>query len=361
MNHLSSSINKSLRPLLLLLVVIQPMLAHSQYHYGDVNHDGLINVTDVNNLISMIMTDDGSSPDSSFFYDDSRHVLMVGNSFTNNGVEYIDNICEHLALSTNHSIQRICMSNATLKRYAEIIASDGYLPGGSVLGTIYGNGINISKDMTLREIISQDWDIITFQQSSNVSDDYSTYTPYLTTLIECVLANCPNKHVKIMFNMTWGTNRPGSSIAPYNGYTDTLGGVSTYVPGIIDAVRSMMEDHGHIISMIPSGTAVQNLRGTSLNSHEEGYLGFTYDNQHMANGAGRYVAACILFQSLFSDLISGSLYDDNTKVEHPSDQGGSSYGKCPVTDENRKIIQRCAMYAYINPWSAMTIPETDDE
>ena len=292
----------------------------------------------------------------------SRHILWIGNSFTSNGREYLmggSGVCTNLGLSTRHSLQTIITNSATLQHYAGKINS---AVGGAVStknGEVWGSGsgFDIKSTMTLTQIFSFAWDVIVFQQGSNVSDDYSSYKPYLAKLINCVLENCPNKDVKIMFNMTWGTDNTnsGGSVAPFIGYTDTSGGSSTYVPGILDAVKSMMEDFGHIITVIPSGTAIENLRGTSLNAGDEDYLGFTPDNQHLAEGAGRYVAALIIFQCLFGDLVEKTLYDDTKTVANPGNYNGSAYGKLAVTSENRKTLQECAMYAYINPWRVTDI------
>lgn len=247
-----------------------------------------------------------------------RHILMVGNSFTMHACEYLQTICNNLGVD-NITLQYIYTSGASLKTYAENLNTTRSLTTAVNGGNPFGGG-------TLPNIFKGNWDIIVFQQASSDSPDYDTYIPYLRQLIDCALENCPNKDLQIMFNMTWA-------------YSDDDG---TMWQGILAANRKLRDDYGHIVrATIASGAAVANIRrslGVSL----------SYDNHHLSQGVGRYVAGCILYTSLIMPYSGVSIYDDTTVIDV---SGDSTAGAVSVTNDNRLICQQAVMSAYIDPWS----------
>ena len=105
--------------------------------------------------------------------------------------------------------------------------------------------------------------------------------------------------------------------------------------------------------IIPTGTAIQNARGTTLNTPH----GLLRDEKHLAFGAGRYVAACTWFEAIISPVFGVSVV--GTPAIHAiteSEQSRSIYETAPVTLENRILCQQCAAAAVANP-SQITIVE----
>ena len=64
---------------------------------------------------------------------------------------------------------------------------------------------------------------------------------------------------------------------------------------IVEATKQLKAEYG-IDFIIPYGTAVQNLRASSLNDAYE----FSDDGTHLGAGLGDYVAGCCYFQSLLA-------------------------------------------------------------
>ena len=67
------------------------------------------------------------------------------------------------------------------------------------------NGEETGFKVRLSEALSSDdWDVITVQQASQLSVDYATYLPYLQSLVTYVKTYCPN--AKIYVHQTWAYN-----------------------------------------------------------------------------------------------------------------------------------------------------------
>src|SRR5699024_7290093 len=92
--------------------------------------------------------------------------------------------------------------------YHEYVSKDG------VSNKVVNNGLSIQEMLDKHS----DWDIITFQQRSVVSDDYFSYQPYLNQLIEAV-TNYVTSNPEIGMLQTWAnsTSRRADQIEMYEG------------------------------------------------------------------------------------------------------------------------------------------------
>lgn len=250
------------------------------------------------------------------------NILYVGNSFTANACAYIPTICNAVG-AADVNLNYIEVAGASLQTYIS------YLSSGTLTPTI-SRGAKVAANGNLSSILAHDWDVIIFQQVSAQADDYSTYTPYLAQLVNAARKNCTNAGVKIAFGVVWGTY------------------MSTYAD-IISAAKQMIADYD-IDIVVPLGTSVENARGTEM---AEGANSFSSDAniQHLANGVGKYVAACALYTAVMAELTGKSVYEDTTTTITTS--GG--LGEVDVTAENRALCQACAVYAAIYRWAALDV------
>jgi hypothetical protein len=85
--------------------------------------------------------------------------------------------------------------------------------------------------------------------------------------------------------------------------------------------------------IIPSATAVQNIRNTALNNPP---LDFTRDGYHIDFGAGRYLLACTWFQTLVAPCFNTTVSGNSFRIEA---------GNIPVTGNNSELLQKAARYA----------------
>lgn len=106
--------------------------------------------------------------------------------------------------------------------------------------------------------------------------------------------------------------------------------------------------YGGIDFVIPYGTAVQNLRATSLNDGSD----FSTDGTHLADGLGDYVAACCYWQSMFAPRF-GSIVGNTFRK---TDLDENTKGVKNITDETASIAQKAAMWATYN-WYEVVNPE----
>lgn len=113
---------------------------------------------------------------------------------------------------------------------------------------------------------------------------------------------------------------------------------------ITNATKVMM-NQSEVDILVPVGTAIQNLRNTSLNNSP---LDITRDYRHLDYGIGRYTASCTLFQALIA-----SVY----KVELSDTPFLDAYGDVPVTEKNFRICQQAAINACNTPFTVT--PPTD--
>lgn len=260
-----------------------------------------------------------------------RHILFVGNSFAANACSMLGTLCTNLGVS-NINVQYIEYSGSTLAQWATEIKNNNT----RTLVTAV-NGGNLFSSGTMSAILSQPWDIIVFQQASASSDDYSTFTPYLSQLVNYVKSLCSNPDVKVAFQMTWQTYQ--------SNYSD-----------IITAAKSMADDYlGFGIDiLIPNGTSIQNIRGTSVNT-DANDLSEDTNIQHLAAGVAKYVAACCVYASLIERYTGISVYNDTTTTTN-----ASGTGVVNVSASNRQICQRAAVYACIRPFATTPASALND-
>ena len=107
---------------------------------------------------------------------------------------------------------------------------------------------------------------------------------------------------------------------------------------IANATQLMKKGSG-IDVIIPSGTALQNLRNTTLNDDP---YDLTRDGYHSDLGAGRYVEACTWFLTLIKPCLSAYNIEGNTF--RPTD------GKVLVNNNNVQLIWKAAQKAVQNPY-----------
>src|SRR5699024_3506848 len=138
-----------------------------------------------------------------------------------------------------------------------------------------------------------DWDIITFQQRSVLSPDYSSYQPYLNELISYAKSNVPNSF-EVGILQTWAdaTSRTPNQMEMYN--------------GLVYAYDQAMRDED-IGIIFPVGTAIQNARSNNVLNAVDDEL--TEDGYHLG-ALGKQIAGLTIFESLFSGRYKKDLFND---------------------------------------------------
>lgn len=285
------------------------------------------NFTKVRNAINALEQSGGGSSGGGETTNEPLKILCVGNSFTKNTMQYMANICSNLGV-TNVTIQRLYKDGASLQQYDEMELTSEISDYAVFRVDVVGSS-DKSSATTLGGLFAHPWDYVMFQQKSSISDDYSSYEPYLTNLINKVKANCTNPNVKFIWLMTWGT---GSAA-----YSDII------------AATKKISNRFDIV--VPAGTAIQNIRNSSVN--DSNAHNFSRDDQHLNMGVGDYVAGCTFYAAVLQPFTGKDVYNNNfsnTAGEHDSGTNGT-VGAVDVTDANRDICKECAVFAVLRPYN----------
>ena len=224
---------------------------------------------------------------------DTLKILAIGNSFSEDAVE--NNLWELLdAAGIPAIIGNLYIGGCSLERHYNNSLSDAQayryreITGGK---TVQQRNVSLSDALK-----KESWTHVSFQQASGFSGQYISYNPYLKELISYVKGRTSTE-TKLIFHQTWAYSKD-SSHPQFPSYGRDQKNMYRL---IADAVASALAEHPEITLLVPSGTAIQNARTSSLGDT------FTKDGYHLELTYGRYTAACTWFAA-----ITGKRASDNT-------------------------------------------------
>ncbi len=218
-------------------------------------------------------------------------VLVIGNSFSDDGVEYY---LHDLAKQTGKPlvIGNLFRGGAPLdfhlKNALEDIAIYDYRKT-----FIDGAKINTRKTSILMALKDENWDIICFQQASLLSGDLPSVQKDLPALFQYVKANYPISTVRYAYHQTWAYAK-NASTKNFEKYNRDQKYMFQQIVEVAKEVKNIIP----VDILIPSGTAIQNGRTSYIEDN------FTREGYHLDLKIGRFTAACAWYESLFGDLES---------------------------------------------------------
>ncbi|MCF0172991.1 MAG: DUF4886 domain-containing protein [Bacteroidales bacterium] len=248
-------------------------------------------------------------------YGDTLRILAIGNSFSDDGTEYLPNLLENLDIR-NVEVARLYVGGCSLEQHWKFYSESQspYVFYHSPAGV---NKWSAVKGYSLiRALEMGQWDIITLQQASGYSGKYDEYyQPYLNNLISLIQKYQPQ--AEIVWHMTWAYGS-GSNHQHFKYYDCSQ---KTMYNGIVDAVGKVVADTP-IERVILSGAALQDLRAGALNNPP---LDLTRDGFHLDYGVGRYMAALVWYETLVQPFSHKSMKKNTLRIDK---------GEIAVTDEN---------------------------
>lgn len=261
---------------------------------------------------------------------DTLKILGIGNSFTDDAMIYIPQLLERMGIK-NVVLGKLAYSGCSLQQHTEY-----YNNNSKVYTFETQSGANRNWNTTLNytfkdAISSTDWDIIILQQVSDQAGVYDTYQPYLNVLLNKIHSESLNKNVVFGWHMTWAyaTNSTHSGFKKFGNNQ-----VEMY-QNILQSVKFVQNNTGLKV-VIPSGTAIQNLRNSSINNAP---LDLTRDGYHIDLGVGRFTLACTWFQTLIAPCFG---LDISKLPFIPFSHG------IPVSLENYNICKKAVKDASVN-------------
>ena len=217
-------------------------------------------------------------------------ILFIGNSFSTDSAEYLFDICQSVGVNIIVGVSfdsgmgleqtwNKLQNNETVTAYQKWTS---------------GTGRTETRNALLSDIVAdENWDIVTFQQVSNFSDDATSFNPHITNLKDYVTTNVANPDLRFALNMTWAFAE-GSNRITNMGYSTQ----SELHEAIATTYKQVLKTMDFDI-LFPVGTAIQNARtDTDLKAVGND---LTRDESHLDKGIGRYIAALTLFEVLMSN------------------------------------------------------------
>jgi hypothetical protein len=259
-------------------------------------------------------------------------VLIIGNSFSDDPMAYFDGLIRASGIDRDSlCVYSASKAGASLQYWAKTCA------GGDTV-TITRRSGSLEMPVTqapLKELMAQDWDVVTVQQVSTLAKQPKKLSLGLPYLVNQIRKHCLNDDVVIAWHQIWS-------------YWSEEGQLETSISdweAISDVVK-LTYDYG-IDMIIPTGTALQNARCSTLNTEH----GLTRDGKHLGYGIGRYVAACTWFEALIAPVYGVSVVGNPyIHVVTETEESYSTYETASVTDDNRIQCQQCSAAAVDSPF-----------
>ena len=278
------------------------------------------------------------------FHKADLKVLDIGNSYTQDAQTYLPQIIKASGIDDDFSLYRAFRPSASFKTWVDCWndSDNEYYSidfcAGTSLGGISGSGSASDGALFRKALQSVKWDIILIHQVSTYSNDYSLWEGngaggYLQELIRIIRVTNPQATIGYLmthsYRGSYWSNSEGSSYLRWR--------------NIADATKQLKLEYG-IDFIIPYGTAVQNLRASSLN---DGYE-FSEDGTHMGAGLGDYVAGCCYFESLLAPRYGVSIWGNTFRLTNLDESKG---GRRNITDQTAIVAQKAAILATLDMWN----------
>lgn len=154
---------------------------------------------------------------------------------------------------------------------------------------LHANGMDTGFYVSLKEaLLADEWNIITFQQSSPLSGKYESYSPYLKELSAYAKKLAPAAKQYIHAIWGWSDDAVLQSTATDYKTSDEM----------FAAAKDIAAD-----GYIPAGSLMQKLY------KEIGNKAYR-DGHHASYGVGRYALALVWYMTVFGKSIDGLVYRD---------------------------------------------------
>ena len=224
---------------------------------------------------------------------DTVKVLAIGNSFSEDAIE------QHLsalvrAEGLNVIICNMYIGGCSIDRHVENLR--GNKPEYRYRKFDVDGKMTEAWGYTLEKVLAEeDWDYVSLQQVSQSSGMPESYA-LLPELVEFVKARIPEDAV-LMFHQTWAY-APKSNHGGFKNYDNDQ---TKMYNAIVSTVKQEAPKVG-IKLIVPSGTAIQNARTSSLGKD------LTRDGFHLSFVHGRYIASCTWLEAVLGVNPIGNSY-----------------------------------------------------
>ena len=253
--------------------------------------------------------------------EDTIKVLAFGNSFSNDGTMFIDDIAA--ADGKDIRVADCSIGGCSLERHYSNMFN-GTTDYSFNYRTIEGTK-GFSKVSMQQALTATDWDYITIQQVSGKSGQIDTFEPYLRELLAYFKEMCPD--AEILFHATWAY----SADSTHSDFPNYNSNQTTMYEAIEDTYLQASQNYG-FVRLIPTGEAIQRARATSMGDN------FNRDGYHL-NDKGRLVAALTWYETFTGICALDAKVDLANVIGTVGDTNGVAIG---VTEEESLLMRTAA-------------------
>ncbi|MBO5007868.1 MAG: DUF4886 domain-containing protein [Clostridia bacterium] len=201
-------------------------------------------------------------------------ILSIGNSYSQDSTRYLHQLAQSCGVELDTA--NLFIGGCPLSLHHRNMLSEEKAYRYEL------NGKYTYLNASIKEaLLAADWDVVTLQQQSFRSTDYSTFQPYLNNLAEYVRKHVPQ--AKIAMHQTWGY-RDGEACLQH--YQD---GSAMFADVEKSYDKAMQDINADII--LKSGKAFEMLK-------ENGISDFYRDSIHASLGLGRYTLGLVWLKTL---------------------------------------------------------------
>ncbi len=241
-----------------------------------------------------------------------KKILAISNSFGVDANRYFYNICR--TAGEQVKVVTLYIGGCSLYRhYRNMLSEDKAYD-------LHVDGIDTGFKVSLKEaLLSDEWDIVTYQQVSTLSGDYGSYLPYLPELVKYVKKLAPA--AKHYIHAIWA--RSDAWIA---GRQDCKYKTSAEMYAADHKAYKMAAKEISADGYIPATAAMEKLYAIL---GEGAYR----DGGHANYGSARYMLGLVWYMTIFGKTDVDAVNYNDFDV--------------PVTEEEKKIAEECAIEAVL--------------
>ena len=268
-------------------------------------------------------------------------ILDIGNSYTNDAT----NLLPIIVNASKADLSKLCIykcyrGGASFKTWVDVFndKDKATYTVQKVIGDLStnvqtGTGEKGNGKLFRDALINETWDLIIIHQLSNYAPYYSRWKEkssagYLDELISIIKKYQPNAKLGFyLIHSYWSEYENNTERSSFERWQL-----------IANSTKSFCDDY-NIDIVIPYGTAIQNLRASSLNNEYD----LTRDGTHCGYGLAQYTAACCYYEALIAPRCGISVLGNSARIDVSDKE--SKYPSINVTDDNAPIAQRAAYLA----------------
>lgn len=274
-------------------------------------------------------------------------VLDIGNSFTYDCTNYMDNLVNYLVANKGLNVSNISFSvayrgGASYKNWFDIFHDKdtssytiSQIFGG--LTETYPGSHGVGQGECFRRCLKEhSYDLIIIHQVSTYSGasngwEGSGADGYLKEFVQLLRYYQPQAHIGfLMVHASPRQQQPGE--------TNTR----NQWRRIADSANWIARNYD-MDFVVPAGTAIENLRISAVAKNAAHQL--TRDGHHMADGLCRYVGTCAYWESVFAPYFGISCYNSGWVYQQVTPPSGYESDTIQITNINAQVAQMCVMLA----------------